>query len=159
LEFLPVFAKAGAIIPMQSLVQSTQEAHNGTLYLHVYHHSGSSDFVYYEDDGQSYEYEQGKYYRRVIVYQGASRELILQAAEGTFASTFTNLKLILHGFEQEIGQNILLNGQLLSVTDEEMAFLEPLPNFDPLGKPILQVTQQNKTVSCPLVNQQMIFTW
>jgi alpha-glucosidase len=144
---------------MQSLVQSTQEAHDGTLYLHVYHHSGSSDFVHYEDDGQSYEYEQGNFHRRVIVYQGASHELILEAAEGNFTSTFERLKLILHGFEKEIGDTVSLNGQVLTVTDESLALLDPLPNFDPLGKPILQVVQQNKTISCPLVNQRMVFTW
>lgn len=159
LEFLPVFVKAGAIIPMQSLVQSTQEAHDGTLYLHVYHHNGSSDFVHYEDDGQSYDYEQGNFHRRVIVYQGASRELMLEAAEGNFASTFEHVKLILHGFEKEIGDTVSLNGHALAVTDESLALLDPLPNFDPLGKPILQVSQTNKTTTCPLVNQRMVFKW
>ncbi|MCS6968759.1 MAG: glycoside hydrolase family 31 protein [Cytophagales bacterium] len=160
LEFLPVFVKAGAIIPMQSIVQHVQQPHDGTLYLHVYYHTESSDFVFYEDDGESYNYEKGIFYRRVIVYQGPARRLILEAAQGNYPSSFTALKLILHGFNELFDKNsIQINGQPTKLITEEIALLAPLPNFDPLGKPVLQVKQRVLTAIIPLISQRIIVEW
>ena len=98
LEDLPVFAKAGAIIPMQSLTQNTSEAADGILYVHVYEGDQDSSFAYYEDDGLTYDFEKGAFYRRLISYHPAQKEIVLGATEGQFASRFTKVKLLLHSF-------------------------------------------------------------
>ncbi|MEI6184848.1 MAG: DUF5110 domain-containing protein, partial [Bacteroidota bacterium] len=97
----PVFVKAGAIIPMQSTIQSTKEKGDGILYLHVWKGTETSKFVYYEDDGETYQYEQGAYYKRTIVYDALSISLLLQKKEGDFSTKFTKLKIVLHGFDSK----------------------------------------------------------
>ena len=96
---LPVFVKAGGIIPMQSVVQSTNEKGDGILQVHVWNGREANSFIYYEDDGVSYDYEQGVYYKRVISFNPIEKSLSLSSVEGSSKSRFTHLKFVLHGFE------------------------------------------------------------
>jgi hypothetical protein len=68
---MPLFAKAGSIIPMQQVMQSTGERPVDTLTLAVYPSGGSaSSFTLYEDDGTTLGYERGEY--ALTVYEQAS---------------------------------------------------------------------------------------
>ena len=63
---LPVYVRAGSIIPMQALVQSTDETPQGPLELRVYPTSKpGSDCKgsIYLDDGHTFRYKQGEYLR------------------------------------------------------------------------------------------------
>ncbi|WP_237488066.1 glycoside hydrolase family 31 protein [Hufsiella ginkgonis] len=95
---LPVFAKAGAIIPMQRVIQSTSFAGDGVLELHVWHGHEPSEFLYYEDDGDSYNYLDSDYYRRLLKFDPESNRIILGQAKGRFASRYREILLLLHGF-------------------------------------------------------------
>ncbi|UEG54281.1 glycoside hydrolase family 31 protein [Mucilaginibacter daejeonensis] len=99
LSDMPVFAKAGAIIPMQNVIQSTQDAGDGVLTLHVWSGNDMTDLVYYEDDGHTYNYQQGQKHVRTITFDPAAGKLILTAAEGSFTSRFHTLEVTLHGFD------------------------------------------------------------
>jgi alpha-glucosidase len=96
---LPVFVKGGGILPVQSLVQSTAEAPSDTLDLHVYQGRVSNSFTYYEDDGESYGYEKGNYYQRVIRFDPLTRSIVLEKVEGQRTSKFKYIRLLLHGFD------------------------------------------------------------
>jgi len=98
LDDLPVFIKAGAIIPMQSVIQHTKEKGNGILYLHVWKGNSNNSFVYYEDDGETYNYEKGSFYKRTITYDATKYEISLSKKEGNYNSKFDMLLLVLHGF-------------------------------------------------------------
>lgn len=54
---LPIYVRESSIYPMQSLVQSTSEKPTDTLLIHIYKGNINNTFVYYEDDGESYNYE------------------------------------------------------------------------------------------------------
>ena len=95
---LPVYVRAGSVVPVQTLVQSTAEKPSGTLALHVYKGDNSTATTYYEDDGASFAHQDGAYYRRAISYDGASRTIAIGAVQGGFKSKFTRLALVLHGF-------------------------------------------------------------
>lgn len=125
---LPVYVKESSIVPMQSLVQTSMEKPTDTLVLHLYKGSVSNSFVYYEDDGQTYDYEKGDFYKRTITYDPAKRSIIFDKAEGTFKSKFNNLKLIFHGFA---AADKLNNGK--QVNEEIYSFLTPISKFDPQG--------------------------
>ncbi len=105
---LPVFIKAGAIIPMQHVIQSTSDSGDGILELHVWNGTGTGSFIYYEDDGSSYDYENGAYYKREISFEPQKKQLRLSQVEGTFKSRFNRLQLILHGFNN-VNQEASLN--------------------------------------------------
>ena len=94
----PVFVRAGAIIPMQSVIQNTKEKGDDILYLHVWKGEESGSFIYYEDDGETYAYEQGTFYKRTILYDPLSNTILLKKKEGDYHSKFHNLKIVLHGY-------------------------------------------------------------
>jgi alpha-glucosidase len=62
LEELPVYVRAGAILPMQNVVQNTSETPSGPLELRVYPGEDCHGALY-QDDGHSYGYEKGEYLR------------------------------------------------------------------------------------------------
>jgi len=41
--------------------------------VHVYNGNVNNSFVYYEDDGESFNYEKGAYYKRTITYDVAKK--------------------------------------------------------------------------------------
>jgi alpha-glucosidase len=57
LETMPLYVKAGAIIPMQPVMQYVDEQPADTLTLWIY--PGTGEFTLYEDDGQSFDYRNG----------------------------------------------------------------------------------------------------
>lgn len=95
---LPVFIKASAIIPMQSVIQNTAEKGDGILELNIWNGDEPNQFVYYEDDGLSYNYEKGEFYKRVIRFDPGNKLIVLDTTEGNHPSKFTHINLILHGF-------------------------------------------------------------
>ncbi|QQL50425.1 glycoside hydrolase family 31 protein [Mucilaginibacter ginkgonis] len=99
LNNLPVFAKAGAIIPIQNIVQNTNEKGDGILLIHIWNGEETNTFTYYEDDGLSYDNEQGVYYKRDITFDPSSRQIIFGEVEGSFVSRFDKVQVVMHGFE------------------------------------------------------------
>ena len=98
LNSLPVFIKSGAIIPMQNTVQSTSVKGDGVMYLNIWYSKNPNSFSYYEDDGMTYEYKQGRYYEREIKLMPQSSEITLEKVNGDYKTRFSGIKLILHGF-------------------------------------------------------------
>ena len=98
LDDVPVFVKAGAIIPMQSVVENTAEKGNGILYLDIWFGRDSSSFSYYEDDGTTYNCEHGDYYKRMIRYVPGNKTITLTRVQGHYISRFKKIEIVLHGF-------------------------------------------------------------
>jgi alpha-glucosidase len=62
LDQMPLYVRAGAIMPMQELVQYTEEIPRGPLQLHVYPGPDCRGTLY-EDDGHTFAYEKGEVLR------------------------------------------------------------------------------------------------
>jgi alpha-glucosidase len=131
ISHLPLFIRAGAILPMQSTVQSTQEVPDSLLHLHMYAGADGS-FDYYEDDGNSYQYQEGQYYQRQFKYHHQSGSFTMGKVEGSYQSRFQKVKCYLHGFQDL--QEVMIKGQQTPVEQEELVFLPAVSSFDPLGK-------------------------
>jgi alpha-glucosidase len=108
---LPVYVRAGSVVPVQSLVQSTAEKPTDTLALHIYKGDAASTAGYYEDDGATFAYQQGAYYKRAISYDGAARRITIGKVEGSLKSKFNKLELVLHGFGD--APSLQVNGKQL----------------------------------------------
>jgi alpha-glucosidase len=83
LERLPLYVKAGAIIPEQSLRQYTSEASDEPLNLLIYAgmgQSGDSRFLHYEDDGRTYAFEEGEFSLREWRWQDDGEEMSLSCS-------------------------------------------------------------------------------
>lgn len=97
IDRLPVYVRGGAIIPVQSLIQSTEEQPSDTLWIHVYN-GASGRFTYYEDDGATFKYRDGQYYRRDLTVDPSARTFTLGAVDGSLPGKFKHIRLVLHGF-------------------------------------------------------------
>jgi alpha-glucosidase len=131
IKTLPVYVKSGSIVPMQSLTQSTVEKPTDTLYLHLYKGEQSNSYTYYEDDGESFDYERNGFYQRSINYNPGRKQLQLDKVSGNYASNFKTICLLLHGFAQ--ADNITVNGRSTALKQTSYSFLSPISRFDPQG--------------------------
>jgi alpha-glucosidase len=100
LDDLPVFVKSGGIIPLQSVIQSTSETPSPALEIHIYNGKGPNTFIYYEDDGVTYNYESGQFYSRLISFDPLNKSIIIGKVDGSFPSKFTMYRFVLHNFEE-----------------------------------------------------------
>lgn len=119
---LPVYVKESSIVPVQSLVQSTSEKPADTLAIHIYKGDVNNSYAYYEDDGASFAYEKGVYYKRAISYDARARRIVFGAVEGKMASKFAKLEIVLHGFGD--ARRLTLDGKPLGFSAKSMGFVD-----------------------------------
>lgn len=81
IEQIPVFVKAGAILPLGAPVQHSVASSGQPMELNVYP-GADGYFELYEDDGTTYGYEQGDYSVIPIKWDNATRTLTLEKARG-----------------------------------------------------------------------------
>jgi len=84
LETLPVYVRGGSILPIQPLVQSTDETPVGPLELRVYPGPNCSGTIYF-DDGHTFAYQHGDYLRQTLACQSdaTSTRITFHAREGS----------------------------------------------------------------------------
>jgi alpha-glucosidase len=121
IDKLPVYVKAGSVVPVQPLVQSTSEKPSGPLALHIYKGDEGSTSTWYEDDGESFDYQKGAYYKRAITYDARAHRVEIGAAEGSYASKFDKLELVLHGFGPDPALKV--NGRQVKLAAGSHGFL------------------------------------
>lgn len=126
---LPVFIKAGSVIPMQKGIQSTGFPNGDTLFIHVFKGTDHSEFLYYEDDGNSYKYQNEDYYSRKMTFNPVLRELNLSSVNGSFSSKFKYLEFNFHGFSN---LKVSRDKKDVKVEQSEVDLLNALENNDPL---------------------------
>jgi len=102
LDTLPVFVRAGAIVPEQPLVQSTDEKPQGPLTLRVYPPTASGSDCggsLYLDDGVSFEFKKGAFLRAQFACRLTPQGLIVTVAprEGTYEPWWKLLSIEVYG--------------------------------------------------------------
>ena len=103
LDQLPVFVRSGSILPMQPLVQSTDEVPNGPLELRVYPGSNCSGSIY-GDDGHSFDYKKGLYLREEYTCRvsGDGVYVRLGPREGHYAPWWKQVDVVVYGWTSPV---------------------------------------------------------
>jgi alpha-D-xyloside xylohydrolase len=83
LERMPLFVRAGSIVPVGPEIQYTGEKPGGDITLLVFT-GANGGFELYEDDGLSYGYEKGEFARIPLRFDAASGALTIGARAGSF---------------------------------------------------------------------------
>jgi alpha-glucosidase len=98
LSRIPLFIKAGAVVPMYPLMQYVGEKVVEEVTLHVYFKQGTETSMLYEDGGEGYGYQQGQSTTRRFRVTGSEKGLLLQQElEGQYQPTWTTYRVVLHG--------------------------------------------------------------
>ena len=82
-ERMPLYVKAGSIVPFGPEVQYAMEKQPEVITLYVYG-GADADFTLYEDEGDNYGYEQGRYATIPMHYSDADGKLTISQREGSF---------------------------------------------------------------------------
>jgi alpha-D-xyloside xylohydrolase len=83
-ERMPLYVRAGSVLPVGEELQYTDEKPQETIRLYVYQGADAS-FSLYEDNGVNYNYEQGAYSLIPMTYNEAQGTLTIGARQGEFA--------------------------------------------------------------------------
>ena len=102
LDVLPVFVRAGTILPRQALVQSTAETPAGPLQLDVYPGDDCAGTLYL-DDGHSLAYRRGEYLRQEVRCRVTPAGLVVEfgSRDGRFAPWWREIAVTVHGRYRE----------------------------------------------------------
>lgn len=89
LDRIPLYVKAGSILPMGPEIEYASEAADQPLTLRVYRGADAS-FTLYEDEGDSYDYEKGAHATIPIHWDEAASTLTIAARQGTYPGIRAN---------------------------------------------------------------------
>jgi alpha-glucosidase len=120
---LPMFVREGAILPRRDLVQSTEEKPIQTLFLDVYPAATPSSFSLYEDDGHSFDFENGGHAITTYVTQRSASGATLFAGprEGSFSPAPRTLLVRVRRVDHA-PTKVTLSGEVLPYFPTEEAF-------------------------------------
>jgi alpha-D-xyloside xylohydrolase len=89
LDRLPLYMRAGSIVPVGPDQQYVGEKRDAPITLYVYA-GANGHFSLYEDDGHTYGYERGEFARIPIDWNDASRTLTIGARTGNYPGMTAN---------------------------------------------------------------------
>lgn len=92
LNILPLYVKAGSILPLAKVKQYAMEYPDSELELRIYGGADAS-FFWYEDEGDSYRYEENIYSKVPMQWNDAERTLTLGVREGSYPGMPEQVKM------------------------------------------------------------------
>jgi len=97
LDVLPVYVRGGSILPMQPLVQSTDETPQGPLELRVYPGAECNGSLYL-DDGHTFAYTHGEFLRQQFTCSAQGDPVSVKFAErkGSYAPWWKTIEVVVY---------------------------------------------------------------
>jgi alpha-glucosidase (family GH31 glycosyl hydrolase) len=110
LETMPLYVRAGAVIPMGPIKQYTAEKVDGPLTLWV-HPGADGAFSLYEDDGQTFDYRKGEFMRLNIAWNDRRRRLSVRLAKGSKLLAPVKRNLLVHVAGESTIRELVFGGR------------------------------------------------
>lgn len=129
IEYLPVFVKAGAILPMQSVKTHTEDVKDGQINIHIYKGMGLSEQLIYEDDGKSTAYQKSSFSKTLIRMDFTANKLSIEKIAANYESEYHTANFFFHGMQLHKAS---LAGKKLEISHKNVAFLDEISEYDPL---------------------------
>ncbi len=105
IEKIPLFVKAGSIIPMGPFLQYSTEKPADPIELRVYPGADGS-FTLYEDENDNYNYEKGTYSTINFKWDDAARELTIEKRKGEFPGMLKSRRINIVLVDKDHGTSI-----------------------------------------------------
>ena len=123
-ERMPVFVKAGSIIPFGPSLQYTSEKPADTITLNIYTGADAS-FNLYEDEGTNYNYEKGAFSVIPLKYNEAAKTITVGERKGSFKGMLLQRVILINiikpgvttslKFEEKSDKEILYKGNTIMI--------------------------------------------
>lgn len=119
-DILPLYIKAGSILPFGPKVQYSTEKNWDNLEIRVYP-GADGTFTLYEDENDNYNYENGAYATITFRWDDAARRLTIENREGSFPGMLQNrkFKVILADPESGAGDQPMKGGKTVNYTGKK----------------------------------------
>ena len=119
IDEIPIFVKAGAVLPMFPIQEYTGQIENPEVTLHVYYKNGEQESQLYLDAGEGYGYENGDYRRSDYKVIGIGETFIIeQKTEGNYQGISDKFEIRLHAIPGNI--NSIKSGNIDINFEEEV---------------------------------------
>lgn len=116
MDVIPMYIKAGAVIPFNPIMQYVGEKKVEELTLHVYHKNGSETSKLYEDAGDGY----GESTIKTFEVVGSEEKLVLtQSSIGDFIPEYHSYTVVMHGIAVN---KAIVDGQEVKFKKNETTF-------------------------------------
>lgn len=122
LERIPVFVRAGSIVPTAEPVQFVGEDPGAAYEVHVYT-GADAEFELYEDAGDGYAYERSECAVVRMEWSEGGRELRLRARRGSFAEMVSEreYRVVFHAVDGRRGRALRYEGEEMRVRMDEVS--------------------------------------
>lgn len=119
-DILPLYIKAGSILPFGPKVQYSTEKNWDNLEIRVYP-GADGTFTLYEDENDNYNYEKGAYATITFRWDDAARRLTIEDREGNFPGMLQNrkFKVILADPKSGAGDQSMKGGKTVNYTGKK----------------------------------------
>lgn len=97
---IPLFIKQGAIIPSQEVQDYIGQSTVTSVEVDVFADTSETSFTYYDDDGESYDYESGEFFKQEMTAQdqgGNGISFNIAAKTGTYTPNVQDYLVKIHG--------------------------------------------------------------
>jgi alpha-glucosidase len=97
LDTMPVYVRGGSIVPIQPLIQNTDETPSGPLQLQVYPGAQCSGTLYL-DDGHTFRYQHGEYLRQTFTCESDANSMRLKfnARDGSYTPWWKFIEVVIY---------------------------------------------------------------
>jgi alpha-glucosidase len=141
---------------MQPVTSNTAEKPD-LLIIHLYEGETSSEFLYYEDDGSTFDYTHGIFCRRLLRYLPIENRFVMQKVEGDFTSHVKKIRVVFHGFKMM--NTVLINGQINGIHPETNRFFIGLEKYDPIKDPEAGPEETVMAIEIPYSADEVVVSW
>jgi alpha-D-xyloside xylohydrolase len=91
IEVMPLYVKAGSIIPMGPVMQYATEKPDNNIELRIYP-GADGEFTYYTDENNNYNYEHGSYSTFKLKWDDKQQVLTISDSKGKFSGMLAQRK-------------------------------------------------------------------
>lgn len=115
LDVMPLYVRAGAILPLGPVKQYTGEKSDGALTLSVYP-GADGQFAIYEDDGTTFNFAQAEFMKIRCEWKDSSRQLALSLEKGSKMRPPLSRKIEVKIATTSHSRQIVFNGKPIKVS-------------------------------------------
>ena len=116
LDRVPMFVRAGSILPLGPEMQYVGEKSWDDLEIRIYP-GANGTFTLYEDEGDSYNYEKGQFTEILFTWNDAARRLTIAPRQGSYKGMLETrqFQIVLIGKDTPHSQTVTYTGKEVEV--------------------------------------------
>ncbi|WP_163539855.1 TIM-barrel domain-containing protein [Gracilibacillus sp. YIM 98692] len=131
---IPLFIKKGAIIPSQKTLDYVGQEDITQVNVDIFPSESETSFTYYDDDGESYSYENGDFLKQEIKAIDQSQngiEVTIEGKQGSYTSPLEDYFIEIHG---TAATDVTVDESVLTFYNDKESLLEASGEGYAIGK-------------------------